>query len=236
MKPGCRSLGPLPQTCWKSSGSLRYRSPMPKLSSDCLSHAFILIPMRIAEPIFFSHSLNIVDAIIIIGIVESSVVASGNLSQSIFWPVHSSFWTYSYSDRPLPLICISLSVPLPNSRYSKWVLALRAACQAVPRVTIHFIETPPSYSRMGCRKLQVNSLRPAGMKATIQRFNEAHPLGRVGMSRCENEEQCAIARGKGIFSAVAILRMLFPSMIDANTWKFRLIVASITSDWYHKRL
>jgi len=55
------------------------------------------------------------------------------------------------------------------------------------------------------------------MKATIQRFNEAHPLGRVGMSRCENEEQCAIARGKGIFSAVAILRMLFPSMIDANT-------------------
>lgn len=51
---------------------------------------------------------------------------------------------------------------------------LRAARQPVPRVTLRFIETSSFHSRTGCRKLQVNSLRAAGMKATIQRFNEAH--------------------------------------------------------------
>lgn len=125
----------------------------------------------------FSHSLNTVNAIIIVEIAESSVVEykwKFITEHILTCPLLGAciFWSFSPLNVHFPLFFFLVLVI--SNEYARVTCC---TCQPIPWVTLRFIEIPPFHSGMGCRKLQVNSLRAAGMKATIQRFNEAHRSG-----------------------------------------------------------
>lgn len=130
----------------------------------------------------------------------------------------------TYFVLPFSLICIPLSVSFRNSCYFKWIPAV--ACCAPSSTTSHAsfywnIIFPFTDGLSEIAGKFFTSGRHESYNSTFQR---GPPFGRVGMSRYENEEQCAIARGKGIFSAASRFCEFYShrEMMDANAWKFRI--------------
>lgn len=156
--------------------------------------------------IFFS--LNNVDAIIIVEIAESSWI-----QVEIYYRV---YFDLSTGPRPRYILTFLSSWSAFPSLFLFLILVSRVPSCTMSHASFYWNPTFPFTD--GLSEIAGKFFTSGRHESYNSTFQRGPPLGRVGMSRYENEEQCAIARGKGIFSAAAILRMLLSLRDDGREY------------------
>lgn len=164
----------------------------------CAGHRVIAYRPRESH-VFFSHPLNIADAIIIAGIAESSAVECKWEFITGYILARTLLAPDIFRSSSLLALCISLSVHPPNSRYSKWVVACRVPSCTASHAPFYWNTIFPFTD--GLSEIAGKFFTSGRHESYNSTFQRGPPFGRMGMSRYENEEQCAIARGRGVFSA-----------------------------------